>query len=82
MKRIEFAQGLLKHFGIKDSSPFIDVLLLEVTGHCILDVLAFDDYLHKHYGDYEECGCSMAEFILDKFGKEADVWTKNAIEVS
>ena len=82
MNRIEFAQGMLKHFGIKDSSPFIDVLLLQVTGCCTLDVLAFDDYLHKSHGDYDERGCSMAEFVLDKFGKEANVWTRNAIEVS
>lgn len=80
MNRIEFAEGLLKHFGIKDSSRYIDVLLLQVTGHCTLDVIAFDDYLQKKYGEFPD-GMSASDFIRKQFGEEAEIWAMKAIEV-
>ncbi len=80
MNRIEFAEGLKKNFGIRDSSPFIDVLLHQVTGHCTLDVIAFDEYLQKIYGQFPD-GMSASDFIRKQFGEEAEAWTMKAIEV-
>ena len=79
MTRIEFAKGMFEHFCLKDSGRFIDTLVLQVTGQCTLDVLAFDDYLHAKYGDYEERGLSMAEVIREKFGLDASLWAEGAI---
>lgn len=80
MNRIEFAEGMKKHFGLKDSGRFIDVILLQATGQCTLDVLAFDDYLQKEYGNFGR-NVSTSDFIKKKFGNAAEQWTVKAIEV-
>lgn len=79
MRRIEFGEGMFRHFCIKDAGRFIDQTLLMATGQCTLDVIAFDDYLHAKYGDYEERGLSMSEVIREKFGLDASLWAERAI---
>lgn len=50
---------------------FYDPWLSLCLGHWVIDLLKFDEYLHSKYGNYEDKGLSMDEFITIRFGKEA-----------
>ena len=69
---------MLEHFCIRDAGRFIDSLLLSVTGHCTIDVIAFDEYLIEKYGERE---ISTSEFVREKFGLDAQTWIIKATEV-
>jgi hypothetical protein len=44
--------------------PFVSIACKEIQ----IDILKFDDWLHKQHGDYEG---SMEQLIRDKYGDEA-----------
>lgn len=47
-------------------------LLSCFSNQVLIDVLAFDDYLHEKWGDYEtEHGWSMKQCIKEHYGKDA-----------
>ena len=49
---------------------FIDPLMTEVTRRYNINIIAFDDYLHKQ-GYAEESHGSMKEYISSIYGKDA-----------
>jgi hypothetical protein len=81
MNKFQFSEGMWIHFCIKDSDQYVDEMLLKATGSYSLDVLKFDDFLHKAYGDYEMVGHSMSSIIRKKFGLDAQNWAIKALGV-
>ena len=77
MRRFEFAKGMNDHFHIRDSGRFIDIVMLQATGKCTLDVIAFDDFLQETYGKFDE-KTSTSDFIQKQFGTEAQEWARFA----
>lgn len=59
-----------KHFGI-GFKPFYDVLS-PFLGQLSIDILKFDEWLHKQIGDYEDEGMSMSEAIIKHYGNQAN----------
>lgn len=56
-------------FGVKLMDYFDKGLL-----HCgvlMFDIISFDDWLHKKYGDYELKNKSMKDIIIENYGIEA-----------
>ncbi|MDR2556774.1 MAG: hypothetical protein LBC49_03570 [Bacteroidales bacterium] len=51
---------------------FLDNYVGFLTHRICIDIVAFDNYLHKLYGDYEDAGFSMQDLIIEKYGIEAD----------
>jgi len=41
-----------------------------VYGKIIMDIYAFDDFLHAFYGEYEEQGKNMLEVIAENYGQK------------
>lgn len=59
-----------KLFGI-GFKPFYDVLS-PLLGQLSIDILKFDEWLHKQIGDYEDDGLSMSEAITKHYGQQAN----------
>ena len=38
----------------------------------VFDLIKFDDYLHKRFGDYEEQGKSQADIFKELFGDKVE----------
>ena len=57
-------------FGI-GFKPFYDVLS-PLLGQLSIDILKFDEWLHKQIGDYEDDGMSMSEAIIKHYGNQAN----------
>jgi len=51
-------------------APFYDGLTTVLFQKICINILIFDDYLHKLYGFYEDKGLSMKEMIFKKYGNE------------
>lgn len=68
-----FAKGMKGHFGVRSNelNSFLDKQLMITTNKLQFDLLAFDDYLHRLHGDYEDEGYSMSEFISVTYGNTA-----------
>ena len=50
--------------------PFLD-RSFGAMGMFLFDLVAFDDYYKKFFGDYEEKGKSLEEAIFERFGQDA-----------
>ncbi|MBQ8049079.1 MAG: hypothetical protein IJ271_05440 [Bacteroidales bacterium] len=48
-----------------------DPTLSLCSGRWVIDIIKFDKYLHSKFGNYEEQGLSMGEFVAARFGNEA-----------
>ncbi len=68
IRQYSIVGDMWKKAGLPPLKGFIDNDLTIVTGFWTLDILRLDDWLHRHYGDYEDSGKSMKEFIKYKFG--------------
>ena len=59
----------VKVFGI-GFKPFYDGLMSVASKQLCIDILKFDEWLHKKHGDYEDAGQSMDECIREHYGEE------------
>ena len=67
---MEVDKRFQQYFNVK-FSLFWDRMMSMLTMEVKIDVLKFDDYLHREFGDYEKDGKSMNMIIEEKYGKEA-----------
>lgn len=80
MNALEFHAGFRKHFpGIGNAGRFIDALMLQIKREPVLDILAFDDWLHAKHGEYEKDGLSMADCIAKHYGEPAKNFIQSLI---
>lgn len=56
-------------FGI-GFKPFYDGLMSVASKQLCIDILKFDEWLHKKHGDYEDAGQSMDDCIREHYGEE------------
>ena len=56
-------------FGI-GFKPFYDGLMSVASKQLCIDILKFDEWLHKKHGDYEDAGQSMDDCIREHYGDE------------
>jgi hypothetical protein len=76
--KILFHQGFLymtAHQFFKETfnlnfNDFIDPIISTFVGEPVIDVIKFDDWLHKEHGNYEERGLSMQDFLTEQYGQE------------
>ena len=69
----EFAMLMKNYFGIKAANKFIDTTMTQIFDRIVLDIIAFDDFLHEKHGEYEEeQGISMSELITKEYGAAAN----------
>lgn len=79
MERQEFCEGLKHYFKIYQPLPFLCKAMF-LFGKTSIDIVLFDEWLHKKIGNYEEeKGQSMAEAIEENFGAEARTFIKRCI---
>jgi hypothetical protein len=76
--------ALLGGGGDKNSGPLKDFMsrvmdsqLSYISKQPMLDIFAFDDWLHKEFGNYENEGLSMKDLIALKFDQD----TLQSIEI-
>ena len=63
-------EGLRNHFGINNPQKYLCKTSL-LTGETRIDILKFDEYLHKVHGDYEYENLNMSMLIEQEYGGEA-----------
>jgi hypothetical protein len=68
-----------KHFGIPtaDAGKFMDPIFIQLAKEVKLDVLFFDDWLHRQHGEYEADGLSMEEAIDKFYSVDATLFVKS-----
>ena len=82
MTQKEFFGGIKKHFpAIEYPGEYIDKTLWAFTGEYTIDVIAFDVWLHKQYGDYEDTKQSMSDIIKLKHGIDAEQFITESINL-
>ncbi len=59
-----------KEFGV-GFKPFYDCIS-PFIGHLCIDIVVFDEWLHKQIGNYEDKGMNMTEAITKHYGKKAN----------
>lgn len=59
-------------FGVRFSS-YMDSMLTVVSKRPCIDIMKFDDFLHKKFGDYDDGDnpMSMRELLDKEYGEEA-----------
>jgi len=70
-------------FEIKYGVPRFSQLLdnnLALLGKFVIDIIKFDDWLHKQFGDYESEDKSMSGILLEKYGYDIQQYVKQMIE--
>lgn len=70
-----FYQGLTNYFHVESPNKFLCPASL-IFGKIKLDIVKFDDWLHRKHGDYEDEGMSMSDLILSEYGKSAHSFIK------
>jgi len=50
---------------------FFDKIIL-AAGFITIDIIKFDEWLHKLYGNYEDYGKNMQDVIIEHYGIEGD----------
>ena len=74
-----FHGGMRKFFKMRGEG-FLDVMMVYCGRGARLDILAFDDWLHKQHGEYEdERGLSMGELIEKEYGEQAELFIQSLI---
>jgi len=73
MTPIEFCKQMERHFEIKSAAlKFIDDLTATTQRSAIVDLVKFDEWLHKQHGNYEaDYGLSMAELVKTRYSQSA-----------
>lgn len=66
----EVREGFYRHFGT-GFGDFYDGLMTVLTSSIRIDIVKFDEWLHRQVGDYEDRGMSMAEAVGVQYGREA-----------
>ncbi len=67
-----FWAGMKKHFKITNAGAFMSRMHIIIYKQAKIDLLEFDDWLHKHHGPYEDDqGLSMCQLIGKEYGGEA-----------
>jgi len=67
-----FHAGMKKHFGIRNAGAFMSRMHVIIFKQAKIDLLEFDDWLHKQHGNYEdEQMLSMCMLICKEYGGEA-----------
>lgn len=59
-----------QYFSYFDVKPKFDGMLSLLYHRPVLDIFAFDDFLHSKYGAYEEKEISMKELIKKEYGQK------------
>lgn len=59
--------------------PFYDPFLSVLAKAILIDIIKFDDFLHKKHGDYEKDNLSMNDLLISKYGKEASEFINSLI---
>ncbi len=67
MDIFEFHQGMNHHFKLNRTTQFLCQTSI-FPNNARLNITAFDDWLHKKHGDYEDEGLSMSNLIEDQYG--------------
>lgn len=67
----ELGDKFQEFFGVK-FKDFWDKSCLLLFKRMMIDIFAFDDYLHELYGDYESEGKSMSDVIVEHYGEDAN----------
>jgi len=67
-----FFPGLSAH-------EYVDRTLLLWDQLARLDIIKFDDALHRIHGQYEDRGLSMKDLITQEYGAQAAHWVEIAI---
>ena len=71
-------------FEIKYRVPKFSKLInnnLVLLGKFVIDIIKFDDWLHKQFGDYSK-DKSMSGILLEKYGYDIQQYVKQMIETS
>ena len=74
MDKENFMLSMKIHFGLdkKEAHKFIDHLMFLADKGFKLDLMKFDNFLHKKFGEYEEeKNFSMKDLIEAKYGEAA-----------
>ncbi len=72
MNSLEFIKKMKAYFGIThDVMGYVDMLCTPSADEIKIDVIKFDDWLHKKHGKYERKYLSMGEAITKYYSKEA-----------
>ena len=76
-----FHGGMRKFFKIGDAGKYVDtILLMAGTKELKINIIMFDDWLHKQHGEYEdERGLSMKELIAREYGEQAELFIQSLI---
>lgn len=67
-----------KYFN-EDFLLFFDKELSFAYDRIVIDIVKFDDFLHKKFGNYEEKALSMANIMFDNFGYKATKFFKKLL---
>ena len=75
-----FHGGMRKFFKIGDAGKYVDVFLLMAgVKELKINIIMFDDWLHKQIGDYESRGLSMKDAIAREYGEQAELFIQSLI---
>jgi hypothetical protein len=55
-----------------DIVPFYDGPTTVAFCRICIDIAAFDEWLHRRFGDYEDRGLSMRDVVIENYGIEGD----------
>jgi hypothetical protein len=84
MKTYKFSQtqevktNFEAYFGVS-FGQFYDGFMSVLTKSIKIDIIKFDEYLHKKHGQYENLGLSMEKAICKYYSKEADQFINSLI---
>lgn len=67
----EITQGMRRHFDITGGVIKFDGLISVLGNTLVVDMVAFDAFLHKRHGSYEDNGRSMRDVIFEEYGQAA-----------
>lgn len=59
---------------------YLDPLIIKLNGFGI-DIIAFDDYLHSKFGDYEKMVGSMKDLLKLRYGDRASEIFETLIKI-
>lgn len=73
MTPVEMSQGLRHYFKIySNTQNYLCIVSTMMAKEAKIDIIKFDDWLHKQFGEYEEKEkISMKQLIQREYGKKA-----------
>lgn len=73
-----FRTNFTKHFPLLDCAQCMDLMLIRLGKGCHIDILKFETELEENHGKIPD-GVSIADFLIDHYGKEAMEWAREAL---